>query len=156
MGNRTYIVLSACLALAAAPALAGECREDTLWLRGDWGTARFHVTVADDAGERATGLMNVRQMASSTGMLFAYEREQPVAFWMKNTFLPLDMIFADASGRVVKVHSDAVPHDETPIPSGQPTQYVLEINAGLSRRLGIAPGSEMQHPAIETPAWPCE
>lgn len=156
MGSRTYTLLTALAVVTAAPVWAAECREDTLWLRGDWGSARFRVSVADDAQERAQGLMNVQQMPSSTGMLFAYQREQPVAFWMKNTFLPLDMIFADASGTVVHVHPDAVPHDETPIPSGQPAQYVLEINAGLSAQLGIAPGSLIQHPAIETPAWPCE
>ncbi|EIE51425.1 hypothetical protein AL036_21850 [Salipiger aestuarii] len=156
MGSRTFALLTVVAAVTAAPLRAAECRDDTLWLRGDWGSARFRVSVADDAQERAEGLMNVRQMPGATGMLFAYEREQPVAFWMKNTFLPLDMIFADSSGRVLKVHRDAVPHDQTPIPSGQPVQYVLEINAGLSRQLGIAPGSVMQHPAIETPAWPCE
>ncbi len=88
-------------------------------------------------------------------MLFVYDRERPVSFWMKNTLIPLDMIFADAEGRVVAIHENAIPHDETPIPSGAPSQYVLEINGGLASTLGIEVGSEMQHPAIEAAAWPC-
>ena len=66
------------------------------------------------------------------------------------------MVFADARGRVVAVHDNAVPGDLTPIPSGAPSQYVLEINGGLADRLGIVPGSEMRHPAIAEPVWPCE
>ncbi|WP_417724996.1 DUF192 domain-containing protein [Salipiger sp.] len=154
MGIR-HSVLSLLALLIAAPA-AAACRDDTVMLRGDWGGARFRVAVADDAAERARGLMFVEEMAPSTGMLFVYEREQPTAFWMKNTLIPLDMIFADAEGRVVSVHSDAVPHDETPIPSGGAVQYVLEINGGLAARMGIVSGSEMQHPAINGAAWPCD
>ncbi|MDO6584548.1 DUF192 domain-containing protein [Salipiger sp. 1_MG-2023] len=156
MGSRTLHFLTLLALQAASPVSAAECRDDTLWLRGDWGSARFHVSVADDAAERAQGLMYVQKMPSATGMLFAYEREQPVSFWMKNTFIPLDMIFADASGRVTRVHSNAVPHDETPIPSGAPVRYVLEINAGLAKQMGIAPGSQIQHPAIADPVWPCD
>lgn len=154
MGSGTSLI-TGLLCLLAAP-VAASCRDDTLWLRGDWGKARFAIAVADDAGERAQGLMHVPKMASGAGMLFVYDRAAPVSFWMKNTLIPLDMIFADASGRVVSVHENAVPHDETPIPSGSPAQYVLEINGGLARQLGIAPGSELQHPAIQTPAWPCD
>lgn len=155
MGSRAYAVLISAAALAAGPA-AAACRDDTLWLRGDWGTARFNVAVADDAGERAQGLMNVEKMPAAAGMLFVYDRERPVSFWMKNTLIPLDMVFADAEGRVVAIHENAIPHDETPIPSGAPSQYVLEINGGLASTLGIEVGSEMQHPAIEAASWPCE
>ncbi|EPX78435.1 DUF192 domain-containing protein [Salipiger mucosus] len=154
MGSRSALI-GLLMALAAAPAWAA-CRDDTVSLRGDWGSARFRVVVADEAAERARGLMHVEQMPAGAGMLFVYEQERPVAFWMKNTLIPLDMIFADETGRVVKVHEEAVPHDETPIPSDAPARYVLEINGGLAARMGIEPGSEMQHPAIVDPAWPCE
>ncbi len=164
MGNRIETLakaLTVTLALWAGAAQAQQsqttCREDTVWLRGDWGTARFGVKVADDAGERSQGLMFVEKMAKGTGMLFVYERPQAVAFWMKNTLIPLDMIFADPRGVVQTVHSNAVPGDLTPIPGGQDIQYVLEINGGLAKSIGLVPGSVLQHPAIDPAqaAWAC-
>lgn len=145
------------LALGAAPADAA-CALDRLDARWDGGTARFTVELADDAAERARGLMHRESLAPMSGMLFAYDREAPVAFWMKNTLIPLDMIFADAAGRVVRVHTMAVPHDETPIPSGAPVRFVLEIAGGMAERLGLGPGAELRHPAIPaaTAAWPCD
>lgn len=155
-GARALLIFVASAIVTAAPAAAQQCRDDTVWLRGDWGTARFHVDVADSAEERSRGLMFVEKMPATAGMLFVYGHASQTAFWMKNTLIPLDMIFADGKGQVVKVHSNAVPHDETPIPSGSPAQYVLEINGGLARQLGIDVGSEMMHPAIRGAAWPCE
>ncbi len=89
-------------------------------------------------------------------MLFVYEAPKRAQFWMKNTLIPLDMIFADSTGRVTRVHSDAVPQDETVIDGGEGVQYVLEINGGLAARLGIAPGALMRHPAIAGAAWACD
>ena len=152
MGSR--FILSLWLVFLASAGWA-TCSEDSVSLRGPFGEARFRVAVADTAAERSRGLMFVDQMAQGVGMLFVYDNEQPVAFWMRNTLIPLDMIFADAEGRVIKVHENAVPHDETPIPSDGPAQFVLEINGGLSRRLGIAAGAEMRHPAIAQASWPC-
>ncbi|MEM7678830.1 MAG: DUF192 domain-containing protein [Myxococcota bacterium] len=125
-------------------------------LRGDWGQAQFAVDVADDPAERRQGLMNVEEMATGAGMLFVYEAPRRAVFWMRNTLIPLDMIFADETGTVTRVHENAIPLDETNIDGGEGVQYVLEINAGLSERFGIAPGTELRHPAIEAPAWPCE
>jgi uncharacterized membrane protein (UPF0127 family) len=90
-------------------------------------------------------------------MLFVYDRPQRVGFWMKNTLIPLDMVFADETGVVTKIHENAVPHDETLIDGGQGVQFVLEINAGLVRRYGISAGSEMRNPAIDqaSAVWPC-
>lgn len=97
-------------------------------------------------------------LPSSAGMLFVYEKPQRAGFWMKNTLIPLDMIFADASGRVTRVHSNAIPQDTTAIDGGEGVAFVLEINGGLATRLGIAPGSELRHPAVDpaTAAWPCD
>lgn len=134
---------------------APVCAQDVLHLRGPFGQARFTVDVADTPEERAKGLMFVEKMPMSRGMLFAYPSERPVAFWMKNTLIPLDMIFADQQGVVVDVHENAVPGDLTSIPSDAPAQYVLEINGGMSRLLGIKPGAEIAHPAIENAAWRC-
>ncbi len=145
-------------ALAGGAFANPACREDTAYLRGDFGTARFHVEVADEPEERARGLMFRDTMPKSAGMLFVYDRPQSVAFWMRNTLIPLDMIFLDSSGKVRKVHSNAVPGDETPIPGGaSDILMVLEINGGLARAMGIAPGTELRHPAVPgTEArWPC-
>jgi uncharacterized protein len=142
------------------PSLAeAACRDDRVDLRGTWGSARFTVEVADTGASRAQGLMNRPSMPRGAGMLFVYDEPGTVAFWMRNTLIPLDMIFADETGVVRRVHENAVPLDETPIPGGDGIQFVLEINGGLSSQLGIAPGTEMRHPAIAPPegaAWPCE
>ena len=90
-------------------------------------------------------------------MLFVYEHPQRVGFWMENTLIPLDIIFADASGVVKRIHENAIPLDRTTIDGGDQIQFVLEINGGLAGRMGIEVGSEMRHPAIGAHAsWPCE
>jgi hypothetical protein len=145
--------------LAAAGAAAAGCRDNQVELRNPaGGVVRFSVEVADDAAERARGLMFRDDMPAGAGMLFVYPEAGPVSFWMKNTLIPLDMVFADAAGRVVHVHENAVPLDETPIPGRGTVQFVLEINGGLARGLGIAPGAEMRHPAIpqDGAAWACD
>ncbi|CUJ35091.1 hypothetical protein TA5113_03134 [Cognatishimia activa] len=146
------------LGLMFAANLAGaECRPDTVHLRGDWGKARFSVEVADNASERARGLMERPSMPLSAGMLFVYHQTRPVSFWMRNTLIPLDMIFLDENGVVVNVHHNAIPLDETLIPSRAPTRYVLEVNAGLSKALGITKGTELRHPSVvqTNAAWRC-
>lgn len=133
-----------------------ECRDGEVSLRGPWGEARFGVELAVTAQERSRGLMHRESLSQSRGMLFVYPRPGAVGFWMKNTLIPLDMIFLDEAGRVVKVHHEAQPHDQTVIRGGGDVKAVLEINGGLARRMGIAAGSEMRHPAFGTgAAWPC-
>lgn len=147
------------LLFVLAPAIGwAACEPGRVELRGEFGTAGFSVEIADDAGERATGLMDRPSMPMGHGMLFVYERPQPVSFWMRNTLIPLDMIFLDETGRVTRVHENAVPHDETPIPGGDGVLAVLEVNGGLASRIGIAPGAEMRHPAFDqdTAVWPCD
>lgn len=156
MGIR-LVALTVLSGLFAAPAMAGGlCSDDSVWLRGDFGKVRFTVDVADEPTERAQGLMFVEDMPSSRGMLFAYNSAQPVAFWMKNTLIPLDMIFADEHGVVQKVHENAIPGDLTAIEGGGMIQYVLEINGGLAAQMGITAGTELRHPTISDAAWPCE
>ncbi len=143
--------------VVADPSAAKEsCPDDTLWLRGDFGRARFSVDVADTREARAQGLMHVEYMPSSKGMLFVYEFPREVAFWMKNTLIPLDIIYADERGVVSSIQANAIPGDQTPLPGEGLIQYVLEINGGLAAKLGISPGNEIQHPAILAPIWPCE
>lgn len=157
-GNAATWILT-CWAVLLLPAVAAAaCAPDSVELRGPSGVARFTVEVADTGAERARGLMFRESMARSAGMLFVYEAPQRASFWMKNTLIPLDMIFADETGRVTRVHSNAVPHDTTPIEGGDGVRFVLEINGGLARRMGIGPGSDMRHPAIPqaTAVWPCD
>ena len=154
-----WSVLSVVLVFVASPLVAAEapCREDVVYLRGDWGNARFSVDVADTPDLRSQGLMFVEEMPTMSGMLFVYDREQAVSFWMKNTLIPLDMIFADGDGVVQRVHENAIPGDLTSIPGGWDIQFVLEINGGMADRLGIDEGTEMRHPAItaDTAVWAC-
>ena len=147
--------------LAVAFAVIGgaanaECADDKVSVKGDWGQATFTVAVADDIQERAQGLMHVESMPTLVGMLFVYDAPQSVSFWMKNTLIPLDMLFVGADGEIMKIHENAVPGDLTPIPGGDNIQFVLEINGGLSSRLGIAEGDMMQHPSFGPEAiWAC-
>ena len=154
--TRTFLLsILACLSTAAT--VHASCVETQVDLRGDWGQARFSVEVADDPAERSQGLMDRERMARSAGMLFVYYSPQRVAFWMRNTLIPLDMIFIDATGTVARIHENAVPLDETAIPGGDAIQYVLEINAGLSSRLGIDAGTVLRHPALgENAVWGCK
>lgn len=143
--------------LVLAGAASAACQETKAEVRGDFGTVTFTVDVADDAAERAQGLMFVESMPRFEGMLFIYEQTQPLAFWMRNTLIPLDMIFVDATGTVIHIHENAVPLDETAIVSPEPGLAVLEINGGLSRTLGLTPGAQLRHPGLPQVAsvWPC-
>lgn len=157
--NRLLSRFAAGLALSAflgAGAWAA-CRQDQVELRGDWGKARFSVEVADDAREQAVGLMHRPSMPTSAGMLFVYATPRSLSFWMRNTLIPLDMLFIDPQGVVQHIHHNAVPLDETPISGGDGLLSVLEINGGLAKRLGITVGSQLRHPAFEkhAPLWPC-
>ena len=146
------------LALPGVARAETTCAPDRLDLRWPGGGESFAVEIADDGAERAQGLMFRESMDAGAGMLFVYESPRRAQFWMKNTLIPLDMIFADASGTVTRVHSGAVPGDLTPIDGGEGVVFVLEINAGLAESLGIAPGAQFRHPAIPTAiaAWPCD
>jgi uncharacterized membrane protein (UPF0127 family) len=146
------------LCLSPAPSLAeADCAMGRVDLRWPGGSESFSVEVADDGPERAQGLMFRDSLDPAAGMLFVYETPRRASFWMKNTLIPLDMIFADATGTVTRVHSNAVPGDTTPIDGGENVAFVLEINGGLAARLGIRPGTELRHPAIgAAAAWPCD
>ena len=143
--------------LSAGAALADECELGTVDLRGDWGTARFSVEVADDPAEQAQGLMHRTEMPIASGMYFVNERPRRTSFWMRNTLIPLDMLFIDAQGVVRHIHHNAIPLDETPIPGGDAVLTVLEINGGLAAGIGISIGTQVRHPAHAawSPVWPC-
>jgi uncharacterized protein len=144
--------------LAGGSLAAQECAPDVLDLRDADSTLRFTTEVADTEASRAQGLMHRDAMPRFSGMLFVYPRAGPVAFWMRNTRIPLDMLFFDAAGRLTRIHENAVPFDETAIPGGNDVLFVLEINGGMSRELGIDLGAELRHPAVDPAlaAWPCD
>ena len=144
------------LAMPTLANAATACMDDRVTVSGDWGHANFNVSIADTDPERSQGLMNVPAMPLMTGMLFVYDGPHPASFWMRNTLIPLDMLFAGPDGTILALHVNAVPLDETSIPGGDGIQFVLEINGGMSDRLGITVGDVIQHPAIGPDAvMPC-
>ena len=149
----------ALLVAFASSAVAQVCDPQFLDVRGDGVSARFEVEVVETPQDKARGLMFRESLPMFSGMLFVYDRPQRVSFWMRNTLIPLDMIFIGADGVVRNVHANAKPGDETGIPGGSDDiQFVLEVNGGLARMLNIVPGVEIQHPAIDASlaAWPCK
>lgn len=134
-----------------------QCLPDQVELRTQSGVVqRFSVEVADDANERAQGLMFRESMPMAAGMLFVFPEPKHATFWMKNTPLPLDIIFVGPSGRVTHVHENAVPFDESMIDGGPGVAFALEINGGLAGPMGITPGAVLRHPAIVAAEWPCD
>ena len=157
-GPQRFLLSVAAAAVLFAGAAHAACQPDVVDLRGDWGQARFTVDIADDPEERGRGLMHVPEMAQSRGMLFLYDAPHNATFWMRNTLIPLDMIFVGEDGVVTHVHENAIPLDETIIDGGEGVIAVLEINGGLSERFGIGPGDKLRHPGLDQAlaAWPCE
>ena len=157
MGQRNSAgVIAAGLVLLLATDAGAQCADDRVTVTGDFGTVRFQVDVADDPEERARGLMFVEEMGRFEGMLFVYEGPRRATFWMRNTLIPLDMLFAAPDGTITFIHPEAVPLDETTIVGSDGVQYVLEINGGLAARLGIEAGDVLQHPAFgDAAALPC-
>lgn len=135
-------VVAACLVPAAWAA------ENSLTLTTATGDYNFTVEVVDTPESRAQGLMYVTELADDAGMLFDFKEERPVSFWMRNTFIPLDMIFVGADGIVKNVHVNARPHDPTGIPSDGPVQFVLEIPGGRSVEIGLKAGDRMEHDRV--------
>lgn len=115
------------------------CRDDVATLRGEFGKARFSIELADTPRERAQGLMFRETMPQSAGMLFVYPRPQRAAFWMKNTLIPLDMIFMDARGVVTHIHHRAVPGDLTSVLGGTGCFWCLRSTAGWQSAWGSRP-----------------
>lgn len=145
----------ACLSLAACspqpavqqgtmPELDGKFRFDSLNIVNDLGeTLEFDVYLALSPEQQRRGLMFVRQMPERTGMLFIYESDEYHSMWMKNTFISLDMVFARSDGTVSSIIRDTVPQTLASQESTEPVRYVLELNAGTTRRLSIGVRSQL-------------
>ncbi len=109
---------------------------------------RFRVEVADTPSSRMRGLQGRHALPPDAGMLFLFDRPQPVAMWMKDTHLSLDMLFIDEEGVVRRIAEATEPGSLTPIPSGEDVSAVLEVVAGTARRLAIAVGDRVEHRAF--------
>ena len=107
----------------------------------------FLVEVAHTQPQRTQGLMYREQLGADRGMLFLFPRSRRYAFWMKNTLIPLDILFLDRDFRVVRIHHNALPCERAPCrhyPSGEWASNVIELNAGTARRLGVSDGSRLR------------
>ncbi|MBJ6986875.1 DUF192 domain-containing protein [Devosia sp. MC521] len=145
----TRTLAAAATALVVALPLAAYSQGEGLTIKSATGDHVFTVDVVDTPETRAKGLMNVHELAPDAGMLFDFKEERPVAFWMMNTFIPLDMLFITADGTIKNIHVNAVPHDKTSIPSDGPVQYVLEVPGGRTVELGIEAGDSVVHSRIQ-------
>jgi uncharacterized membrane protein (UPF0127 family) len=148
--NDRRALLAALLAgglLAGAPASWQSLRRklETVEIVTGKGRARFQVEIAATPPQQKRGLMFRESLAPDRGMLFTYAKPQPAAFWMKNTLIPLDILYIAPNGRVLSIARNARPHDETPIASGGMVLGVLEIAGGRAAQLGVLPGDRVVH-----------
>ncbi len=133
--------------IAAAPARAAELQSLEIITRS--GVQPFSVEVMRTDEERARGLMFRKDLPEGRGMLFDFSPEQNVSMWMKNTLIPLDMIFIKADGRILRIAENTQVESEKIIPSGGPVRGVLEVIAGTAKKLGIKPGDRVAHPLFD-------
>lgn len=150
--GRSLVLSMFVLLLSITPPLAEEpqlLEKSGLVLESGEREFHFLVELADDAEERRIGLMHRREMGADQGMLFDFGRSQPVSMWMRNTYIPLDMLFIDEGGEIVNIGHDTVPHSEAIVSSAGRVRFVLEVPAGTSRLLGIGPGDIVRHGAID-------
>lgn len=148
--------------LAAAPALAQLPRQDPnhckgqreikplepLQIRTDKGVQSFMVEIADSDMEREYGLMCRKSLAPDRGMLFLFSRAAPQMFWMRNTLIPLDIVYIGENGRVVSISRNVQPLDESGAPSAGPAKFVLELAGGRAAQIGLLPGDRVLHRAM--------
>jgi uncharacterized membrane protein (UPF0127 family) len=123
--------------------------KSSLEIQTKTGTHKFTVEMAVSDRQQAQGLMFRRSMAPNAGMLFDYKRPTRITMWMKNTYIPLDMIFIGADGRIINIAQRTVPLSEATIPSRGRALAVLEVNGGTASRLGIKPGDRVIHPIFK-------
>ncbi len=135
------------LLVAAGPAWPAE--RQTLEIASKTGVHAFSVEIADNDAEREKGLMYRKELPEGQGMLFDFEHEGPVGFWMKNTYLSLDMIFIRGDGRILRIAENTEPFSTRIIPSGGPVRAVLEVIAGTARKFGLAPGDQVAYPIFK-------
>jgi len=137
------ILLVAGCALFAPGMPVRASGQDTIEIVTSSGVHAFAVELATEEAERERGLMFRKELPDGHGMLFDFQTDQPVSFWMHNTYLPLDMIFIQGSGRISHIAQNAQPMSDTLIPSDGPVRAVLEVIAGTAQKFNIAPGDQV-------------
>jgi uncharacterized membrane protein (UPF0127 family) len=140
---RSGLVVLAVGLMACAGNLAGAAELQTLEIASKTGVHAFQVEMAITPEEKEHGLMFRRELPEGQGMLFDFQFDQNVAFWMKNTYIPLDMLFIRADGRILRIAENTEPLSERNIPSGGPVRAVLEVIGGTAKKLGISPGDRV-------------
>ncbi len=153
LAMRMFMTLCLSLLLVACGPSTGTGAEELDWFEVEVvsasGTHHFTVEIADNDDERRRGLMFRRELAPSAGMLFLFEEEQPLSFWMRNTYISLDIIYIGVGGRIVSIARETTPLSERSLPSLGPGIAVLEVNAGTASRLGFGAGDLVRHPFFD-------
>jgi uncharacterized membrane protein (UPF0127 family) len=149
--NRRIFVFVVLAVFGAAGLVRAADALSPLTIHSASGTHRFNVELADTAEKRSVGLMHRPAMAADGGMLFDFKTDGQVTMWMRNTRIPLDMLFITRDGRIANIAERTVPFSETTIPSKGPVRAVLELNGGTSARLKIKPGDRVDHPMFAKP-----
>lgn len=130
--------------IAAEDSLDDGFDRDVLVIQaGQHACYRFDIYLATTSAQQRRGLMHVRELAATTGMLFIYQRSSKLSMWMKNTYIPLDIAFVRVDGSIANIARDTEPLSLTSISSAEPVRYVLELNAGVTKRLGIDQNSRL-------------
>ncbi len=138
------LIIALLLTVSVSSSFAAEL--ESLVIRSADKQHRFSVEVVSTPQARADGLMYRTSLPADGGMLFNFGKAEPVSMWMKNTAIPLDMLFIRADGTITNIVERTVPQSLIPVASSEPVPFVLEINGGVSARLGIRAGDEAQHP----------
>lgn len=153
--RRFLIACFAWLLLAPLPAFAQQAATapatglESLAIVSGGQRHSFQVEVMRTPDQRARGLMYRNYMPPDRGMLFDFAHSEPVAMWMQNTYIPLDMLFIRADGTVARIAENTEPLSTRTIPSGEPVLSVLEVNGGTAAKLGIKPGDKVEHPLFK-------
>jgi uncharacterized protein len=136
--------------VAAAPASI-TFEESSLTIDAEHDSFEFQVELAVSPAQRSQGLMFRESLEEDRGMLFDFGRPQVASMWMRNTYVPLDMLFIDEAGRITQIAENTQPLSDTVVASREPVRAVLELRGGVSAKLGIEPGDRVIHPLFSGP-----
>lgn len=143
------LLLLVAIVASAAHAQSIQFEETPLAIEGPGGRFEFQVELAVSPEQRRQGLMFRTELADDRGMLFDFGKRQPITMWMRNTYVPLDMLFIDTDGEIAQIAANTQPLSDAVIASRAPARAVLELRAGVTQELGIAPGDRVVHPLFD-------
>lgn len=144
-----FVMFWIALLLSVALAQSQKLPTEPLEIITSRGNFTFDVEIADLPEERTIGLMNRTELDNRAGMLFVFDTKRIVTMWMKNTLIPLDMVFVNIDGVVASIAERTTPHSLALVSSGVPVDYVLELNGGIAAFIGIKPGDRLIHPLFK-------